>query len=363
MPTPHAELFDPVTIGEIECPNRVFMAPLTRMRARVEDDAPWALNVEYYRQRAGAGLIVSEATQVEPRGKGYPRTPGCHSPAQEAGWRLVTDAVHAAGGRILAQLWHVGPISHPDHQPGGALPVAASARDPGGTAFTADGRKPRVVPRALEADELPGIVAAYRDAAALCRRAGFDGVEIHAAHGYLLENFTRDSTNRRDDAWGGPIRNRIRLTLEVVDAAVSVWGRGRVGVRLSPVSNANGAPPDSNPQATYGAIVDALCACRIAFLHMVEGDTGVARTLDGFDFAGARRAFPGAYVANNRYDAAMAARAIREGAADAVAFGMPFISNPDLPERLRAGLEPAPVERRTIYADGAEGYTDYPRAG
>ncbi len=362
MPAHHAELFTPVSIGEIACPNRVFMAPLTRMRARVDDDAPWALNVEYYRQRAGAGLIISEATQVEPRGKGYPRTPGCHSPAQEAGWRLVTDAVHAAGGRILAQLWHVGPISHPDHQPGGALPVAASARDPGGLAFTVEGRKARVVPRALRADELPGIVSAYREAAASCLRAGFDGVEIHAAHGYLLENFTRDSTNARTDAWGGPVQNRIRLTLEVIDAAVSVWGRGRVGVRLSPVSNANGSPPDSNPQATYGAVVDARAARRIAFVHMVEGDTGVARVLDGFDFAGARRAFPGAYIANNGYDAEMAARAIREKTADAVAFGMPFIANPDLPSRLREGVALAQVVRKTIYADGAEGYTDYPAA-
>lgn len=354
------ELFTPVKIGAIECRNRVLMAPLTRCRALPENDAPHALNAEYYTQRAGAGLIISEATQVMPQGKGYQRTPGCYSPAQEAGWRAVTDSVHRAGGKIVAQLWHVGAISHPDFQPDGGLPVAPSAVNPGGSVHTPNGKQDRVTPRALSLDEIPGIIAAYRHASALCQRAGFDGVEIHGANGYLLEEFTRDSSNLRTDAYGGSIRNRIRLTLEVVDAAVSVFGRDRVGIRLSPVSNANGCKPDSNPQATYGALVQALDERRIAFIHFIEGLTGGERILDGFDFHGARRAFRGSYIANNRYTGEMAAAAIRDHHADAVAFGVPFICNPDLPERLRRGAELNPHNSKTTYGPGAAGYTDYP---
>jgi N-ethylmaleimide reductase len=354
------ELFAPIKIGAIECKNRVLMAPLTRCRALPENDAPHDLNVEYYRQRAGAGLIISEATQVLPQGKGYVRTPGVYSAAQEAGWSNITEAVHGAGGKIIAQLWHVGAISHPDFQPNGDLPVAASAQNPGGTTHTPMGKRERVTPRALRTDEIPEIVAAFRNAAALCKRAGFDGVEIHGANGYLLENFTRDSTNHRTDAYGGSIENRIRLTLEVVDAVVSVWGKDRVGIRLSPVSNANNCPRDSNPQATYGALVKALNDRRIAFIHFIEGQTGGERNLDGFDFQAARRRFSGSYIGNNRYTGAMAAEAIRAGRVDAVAFGVPFISNPDLPQRLRSGAPLNEANTKTYYGPGPVGYTDYP---
>jgi N-ethylmaleimide reductase len=354
------ELFQPIKIGAIECKNRVLMAPLTRCRALPDNDAPQELNIEYYRQRAGAGLIISEATQVLQQGKGYVRTPGVYSVEQEAGWRPITEAVHAAGGKIIAQLWHVGAISHPDYQPNGDLPVAASALNPGGTTYTHIGKRERVTPRALRTDEIPGIVAAYRHSAELCKRAGFDGVEVHGANGYLLENFTRDSTNHRTDAYGGSIENRIRLTLEVVDAAVSVWGKDRVGIRLSPVSNANNCPRDSNPQATYGALVKALSDRKIAFLHFIEGQTGGERILDGFDFEAARRNFSGTYIANNRYTGNMAAEALRAGRADAVAFGVPFISNPDLPERLRTGAPLTQANTKTYYGPGPVGYTDYP---
>jgi N-ethylmaleimide reductase len=354
------ELFSPLKIGAIVCKNRVLMAPLTRCRALPENDSPHALNIEYYRQRAGAGLIISEATQVSQQGKGYVRTPGVYSAEQEVGWRAITDAVHAAGGKMIAQLWHVGPISHPDFQPNDELPVAASAQNPGGTTHTHLGKRERVTPRALRTDEIPGIIAAYRHSAELCKRAGFDGVEIHGANGYLLENFTRDSTNHRTDAYGGSIENRIRLTLEVVDSAISVWGKDRVGIRLSPVSKANLCPPDSNPQATYGALVKALNDRKIAFIHFIEGLTGGERLLEGFDFAAARRNFSGVYIGNNRYTGTMAAEAIRSGRVDAVAFGVPFISNPDLPQRLRIGAPLHEANTQTYYGPGPIGYTDYP---
>jgi N-ethylmaleimide reductase len=358
--THHAELFTPVRIGAIDCKNRVFMAPLTRCRATPDALAPHALNATYYAQRAGAGLIVSEATQVMPEGQGYVNTPGCYSAAQEAGWRGVTDAVHAAGGRIIAQLWHVGAVSHPDLQPGNGLPVAPSVYSVGGTLYTQHGKRERVPARALEAHEIRATIAAFGHAAGVAKRAGFDGVEIHGANGYLLEQFTRDSVNHRTDEWGGALANRLRFTLEIVDACVAVLGKDRVGIRLSPVTGANNCPQDSNPQATYGAMVAALDARGIAFIHMIEGNTGVARTLEGFDFAGARRAFRGAYIANNRYSGEMASAAVRAGWADAVAFGVPFISNPDLPARLAAGAAIAPANTKTFYGPGPVGYIDYP---
>jgi N-ethylmaleimide reductase len=353
-------LFDPVSIGALRCANRIVMAPLTRCRALPDSLAPHALNAEYYAQRASAGLIVSEATQVEPRGIGYMGTPGMHSDAQREGWKLVTDAVHAAGGLIVAQLWHVGAVSHPDLQPGGELPVSASNVELSGTVHTQNGRMHRVAPRALRTDEMPGIVEAFRQASRNARDAGFDGVEIHGANGYLIEQFLRDSTNLRDDDWGGSVTNRIRLALSVVDAAVEVFGRDRVGIRLSPVSNANACPSDSNPQATYGALVDALAQRRIAFLHFIEGNTGATHFTDGFDFAGARRAFPGTCIANNKYTREMAIQAVESGAADAVAFGVPFISNPDLVRRFQLNAPLTPANTRTYYGPGPIGYTDYP---
>jgi N-ethylmaleimide reductase len=358
-----ATLFSPLRLGDIETKNRVFMAPLTRCRATPDALAPNELNATYYAQRASAGLIVSEATQIHPTGQGYTYTPGIHSAAQEAGWRLVTEAVHAKGGKIVAQLWHVGAISHPDFQPNGALPVSSSEYNPGGTTYTQHGKRERVAARALATHEVHEMIAAYKHAAEVAKRAGFDGVEIHSANGYLLEQFIRDSINKRSDEFGGSIENRIRFTLAAVDAAVSVFGVGRVGIRLSPVSAANIGMRDSNTQATYGALVDALAVRKAAYVHFIEGNTGGARDLGGFDFVAAKKRLTDAgvaYVANNKYDRAMAVHAVESGAADAVAFGVPFISNPDLPERLSRDAPLTPANPKTFYTQGAEGYTDYP---
>lgn len=354
------KLLTPVRVGAIDCSNRVFMAPLTRCRSTPGTDAPNALNVEYYTQRASAGLIVSEATQISPQGKGYMGAPGIYTKEQEAGWRAITDAVHQAGGKIVAQLWHVGRISHPDLQPGGALPVAPSAINAGLNTTTPNGKMAQVTPRALETHEIPGIVADYRHAAQTAKNAGFDGVEIHAANGYLLEQFLRDSTNQRSDEYGGSIANRLKFTLAAVDAAIEVFGADRVGIRLSPVSLANNIPLDSDTNAVYGALVDALAARKIAFIHFIEGNTQVEHYQNGFDFAMARQRFGGAYIANNGYSRAMALDVLARGAADAVAFGRPFIANPDLPKRLALDAPLNEVNYKTLYKAGAEGYTDYP---
>jgi N-ethylmaleimide reductase len=357
-------LFSPIRVGAIDAKNRVFMAPLTRCRATPGTDAPNAMIAEYYGQRASAGIIVSEATQVLATGKGYVGTPGIYSPEQEAGWKLVTAAVHAKGGKIVAQLWHVGAISHPDLQPDHALPVTASTGyNPGGTIYTQNGKTERVAARGLETTEVKAYIAAYKHSAEVAKRAGFDGVEIHSANGYLLEQFIRDSSNKRIDDYGGSIENRIRFTLEVVDAAISVWGKERVGIRLSPVTAANNAQQDSHPQATYGALVEALAKRGIAFVHFIEGNTGSARDLTGFDFAAAKKTLTAhgvAYVANNKYDRAMAIDAIASGAADAIAFGVPFLANPDLPERLKRDAPLNAANPKTFYSEGPEGYTDYP---
>jgi N-ethylmaleimide reductase len=357
---PPEKLFTPVRIGAMECANRVFMAPLTRCRATPGDDAPHGLNALYYAQRASAGLIVSEATQIVAQGKGYMGTPGMYSAEQEAGWRLVTEAVHAKGGKIVAQLWHVGAVSHPDLQPEGAQPVSASVYTSVGVTTTQHGKRDRVPARALHTHEVKAIVEAYRASAQMAKRAGFDGVEIHSANGYLLEQFIRDSVNKRTDEYGGSIASRIRFTLEAVDAAISVFGKDRVGIRLSPVTNANACPQDSNPQATYGALVQALDARGIAYLHFIEGDTGRERALDGFDFAWARKSFRGAYIANNKYTREMAVDAVQENRADAVAFGVPFLANPDLPKRLQLNAPLNAANPKTFYVWGEQGYTDYP---
>lgn len=357
-------LFSPIRVGAIEAKNRIFMAPLTRCRATPGTDAPNAMIAEYYAQRASAGIIVSEATQVLPTGKGYVGTPGIYSAEQEAGWKLATAAVHAKGGKIVAQLWHVGAISHPDLQPDHALPVTASTGfNPGGTLYTQNGKTERVAARGLETLEVKEYIAAYRHSSEVAKRAGFDGVEIHSANGYLLEQFIRDSSNKRSDEFGGSIENRIRFTLDVVDGAISVWGKERVGIRLSPVTAANHATPDSNTQATYGALVEALAKRGIAFVHFIEGNTGGARDLTGFDFSWAKKTLTAAgvtYVANNKYDRAMAMDAVAHSAADAVAFGVPFIANPDLPERLSQHTAMNAANPKTFYSAGPEGYTDYP---
>lgn len=369
-PLPHAlaqsldadslKLFQPGRIGDIEIANRVVMAPLTRCRAdEAAGDIPGsALNVEYYRQRSNAGLIISEGTQVSPLGKGYMATPGIYSEAQVEGWKPITQAVHAAGSKIVAQIWHVGRITHPDLT-GGAQPVAPSAIAPQVVAYTRNGKVEAPVPHALTLDEIAEVVAQFRRAAANAIRAGFDGVEIHGANGYLVDQFLRDGANQRTDAYGGSIENRCRFALEVVDAVVAEIGAGRVGIRLSPVTPANDLS-DSHPQALFGHLVEQLDQRGIAFLHFVEGATGGPRDLPGFDYAGARQAFKGIYIANNGYDRQMAIDAVESGRADAVAFGRQYIANPDLVQRLKQGAALNQPDPQTFYTPGPVGYTDYP---
>jgi N-ethylmaleimide reductase len=367
------DLFSPFRLGALDLPNRIVMAPMTRNRAG-PGNAPTALNATYYAQRAGAGLIVSEASQVSPQGLGYPGTPGIHSDEQIAGWQRVTDAVHAAGGRIVLQLWHVGRISHPALQPDGALPVAPSAIAPAGQAWTLDGMKPYVTPRALEAAELPGIVAQFRQGAANAKAAGFDGVEVHAANGYLLDQFLRDQTNRRTDRYGGKnAENRTRLLIEVTEAVAGVWGGERVGVHLSP-SNPFNDIADSDPERTFAVVVRALDRLGLSYLHLVEPGppeptpaspspaTDAAKT-PPLDAAFFRPLWRGMLIANKGYDLNRADAVLQSGAADLVSFATLFIANPDLPERLCRGGPFNTAERKTFYGGSAAGYTDYPPLG
>jgi N-ethylmaleimide reductase len=357
-----ADLFTPLTAGPFELPHRVVMAPMTRNRAG-EGNAPHALNATYYQQRSDAALIITEATQMCPEGMGYPGTPGIHSDAQIDGWREVTDAVHEAGGRIILQMWHVGRISHPDLQPDGKDPVAPSALRPAGEAMTLSGMKPFVTPRALETDEIPGLVEQYRTAAKNADMAGFDGIEVHGANGYLLDQFTRDSTNTRDDAYGGSIENRCRFPLAVTDAIVDVWGADRVGYRISPFQPYNDIS-DSDPAATFSYLATELAKRDLLYLHMVEmGDPA-----EGDDFVSARDPlfaqlrdiWPNTLITNGGYDRAKADAVIGAGLADMVAFGAPYLSNPDLPERLLQGAAYNEPDRATFYGGSAKGYTDYP---
>lgn len=356
-------LFDPLPIGRIALANRAVMAPLTRNRAS-PGQVPNALMATYYRQRAhpqhGAGLIITEATQISPMGQGYRDTPGIHSPEQVAGWRGVTEAVHAAGGRIVLQLWHVGRISHSSLLPGGAAPVSSTARAAAVNTLGAEGRVPCSVPRALETDEIPAIVADYAQAARNAVAAGFDGVEVHGANGYLIDQFLRDSINDRHDRYGGPIANRARFLVEVMQAVVAAIGADRTGLRLSPVTPSNDAGPDSNPQALMAHVMRELAPLSLAFVHVVEGATGGARDVAPFDYAALRAGFGGAWIVNNGYDRALALDAVASGRADAVAFGKPFIANPDLTRRLRENLPLTPHDTKTFYGGGAVGYTDYP---
>jgi N-ethylmaleimide reductase len=354
-----ATLFDPVRVGEIDLANRVVMAPLTRNRAAA-GQVPSELAVEYYRQRAGAGLIISEATQVCPEGQGYLDTPGIHSAEQVAGWRRVTDAVHAVDGRIVAQLWHVGRISHVSLQPGGKAPVSSTARRAETKTLTAEGWEPVSAPRALRTEEIAAVVASYRHAARCAIHAGFDGVEVHGANGYLIEQFLRDSINDRTDAYGGSIENRVRLLVEVMRAIVEQIGGGRTGLRLSPVTPANDAGQDSDAQALYEHAVAQLAPLKLAFLEVVEGATGGARDFAPFDYAALRRRFDGAWMVNNGYQRNTAIEAVASGAADLVSFGRAFIGNPDLVRRLREDAPLAAFDKKTLYRGGAKGYTDYP---
>ncbi|EQD63908.1 NADH:flavin oxidoreductase/NADH oxidase [mine drainage metagenome] len=350
-------MFSPLRIGAIAVANRIVMAPLTRNRAAA-GNVPSPLAATYYAQRASAGLLIAEATQICPEGQGYMATPGIHTPAQIAGWKIVTDAVHAAGGRIVLQLWHVGRISHTSLQPGGVAPVAPSAIAAKAKTVTAEGVVDVSAPRALRLDEMPALIGTYRVAARNAISAGFDGVEVHAANGYLIDQFLRDGSNHRKDAYGGSIENRARLLIEVTAAVAEAIGADRVGVRISPVSPFNDMS-DSAPQPLFEHAVEQLDALRIAYIHVIEGETGGRRDLD-FDFAALRRRFRGMWMVNNSYDRASAAAAINTGAADLVAFGRLFIANPDLVRRLRENAPLNALDASTLYGGDAHGYTDYP---
>lgn len=352
-----SDLFSPVKLGSIAMSNRIVMAPLTRNRASMEG-VPQDINVTYYEQRASAGLIITEATPISPMGHGYPLLPGIYTDAQIAGWKKVTDAVHAKGGKIVIQLWHVGRISHPTLL-NGATPVAPSAIKPAGKAFTFEGLVDYVTPRALEANELPGIVVDYVQAAKNALKAGFDGVEIHSANGYLLDQFLRDGSNQRTDSYGGSIENRARLLMEVTKAVVDAIGSDKVGLRLSPVNPFNDMK-DSNPQAVFNYVTEQLNQFNLAYLHVVEGGIHGGGVADPFDFAAMRKLCKSPYMANLSYDKARGNAAIASGHADAVAYGVPFISNPDLVERFRQDAPLNEADSSSFYGGTEKGYIDYP---
>ena len=346
-----AALFDPLHVGELRLPNRIVMAPLTRCRASA-GRVPNAMMAEYYRQRASAGLILSEATSVRDDGVGYPDTPGIWSDEQVEGWKGITTAVHAAGGRIMLQLWHVGRVSDPSYL-GGRLPIAPSAVRPAGHVSLVRPMKDFETPRALARDEIPGVVAAYRKGAENAQAAGFDGVEIHGANGYLLDQFLQDKTNRRDDDYGGSIENRARLMLEVTDACIDVWGAGRVGMHLAPRRDSHDMG-DSDPAATFAYVARELGRRSVAFI--------CAREAEGEDSLGThlKAAFGGVYIDNERFSKADAERVLASGEADAVAFGKLYIANPDLVRRFRTDADLNAPRPELFYAPGPEGYTDYP---
>lgn len=356
------ELFTPIQLGTLALPNRIVMAPLTRNRADT-NNVPTDLNAHYYRQRASAGLIISEATQISPQGVGYPLTPGIHNDEQVEGWRQVVDTVHAAGGRMFLQLWHVGRISHPSLQPNGAQPVAPSAIRPAGEAVTCEGMKPFETPRALEPDEIPGIVEQYRLAAENARRAGFDGVEIHNANGYLLDQFLRDGTNKRSDAYGGSLENRARLSFEVLEAILNVWPADRVGIRVSPSGVFNDMS-DSDPRRTFGYFADRLNQYDLAYLHIVEPEE--ADRAAGATLVPAREFRPlyhGRIIACGGYDRDGGNRAVARGESDLIAFGKKFIANPDLPRRLWLNAPLNEPDPASFYGGDEGGYVDYPTLG
>jgi N-ethylmaleimide reductase len=354
-----SDLFSPFRMGDIELKNRIVMAPLTRNRATPGLDAPNDLNVEYYRQRASAGLIVSEASQISQQGQGYLWTPGVYTDAQVEGWRKITDAVHEAGGKIVIQLWHVGRVSHTSLQPGGQAPVAPSAIVARTKTFVEGGFADTSAPRALDLSEIPGIIADYAHAAENAKRAGFDGVELHGANGYLIDQFLKDGANHRADAYGGSVENRMRFALEAVDAVLSVWPASRVGIRLSPVSPANDAV-DSAPEKVFFPLVRELDKRGLAFIHVIEGSTGMTRDNAPFDYEGLRKSFRGAYMANNGYTRELALEAVGADRVDLVSFGKAFIANPDLVERLRRDAPLNPLDKKTLYGGDDHGYTDYP---
>ena len=359
MSTP--KLLEPFKLGPITLPNRFAMAPLTRNRA-LEGLVPNPLAVEYYGQRASAGLLITEATQVSQQGQGYQDTPGIYSKEQIAGWRKVTERVHAQGGHIFLQLWHVGRISHTSLQPNGGAPVAPSAIVAKTKTFVGGSFADVSEPRALELSEIPGIIDSFKKGAANAIAAGFDGVEVHGANGYLLDQFAKDGTNKRTDAYGGSIENRARLMLEVAKVVTAEAGAERTGIRISPVTPANDVS-DSNPQPLFDYIVDHLNAQKLVYIHVIEGATGGPRDIAPFDYGSLRKRFKGAYIANNGYDFALAAKVLAANEADLIAFGKPFIANPDLVERLKSGAPLNTPDKATFYGGGAKGYTDYPVLG
>lgn len=353
-------LLQPVKLGRYELKNRMVMAPLTRSRADNPNHAPTDLHVEYYTQRASAGLIVTEATQISPQGVGYIHTPGIHSATQIAGWHKVTTAVHAAGGMIFSQIWHVGRVSHPDFH-NGDLPVAPSAINPEGESFTPQGRKKTVTPRALELSEIDEIVDDYVQAAKNAMKAGFDGVEIHGANGYLVNQFLVDSANHRSDGYGGSITNRARFLFEILDGVTQAIGPGRVGLRLSPSGLMN-LKPDSNSRALYEYVITRLNDYGLAYLHLVEPDASVAGIPNMVQHVAEhfRPFFDGPLITNNGYDRERGNAVIAAGHADLVAYGKPFIANPDLPTRFRVDAPLNAADQETFYQGGSRGYIDYP---
>lgn len=355
-------LLSPFKLGACELSNRMLLAPLTRCRAGV-GYVPQEMNAVYYAQRATAGLIITEATQVSPFGIGYPNTPGIHAPEQVEGWKRVTQAVHAKGGQIFLQLWHAGRASHPSLQPNGEIPVAPSAIKPEGMAATPQGEKPYVTPRALDIQEIPEIIEQFRQGAKNALEAGFDGVEIHSANGYLLDEFLQDNSNRRIDRYGGSVENRARLLLEVTQAVKSVWGAGRVGVRLSPGSSFNDMH-DSNPAATFDYVANALNQFALAYLHIIEprikGNITIEDDVTPLGARHFRSIYKGTLVTAGGYTGETGEAILKEGYADLVAYGRLFLANPDLPTRFATNALLNKYDRSTFYSSGEKGYIDYP---
>jgi N-ethylmaleimide reductase len=361
MSTKQPDLFSPLRLGSLDCKNRVAMAPLTRSRAS-PGNVPNSLNALYYAQRASAGLIISEATQISPEGQGYISTPGIHSAQQIEGWKIVTKAVHVAGGCIVLQLWHVGRISHPSFQPNGELPIAPSAIKPNAQAYTQQGFEPVPTPRALETREIPGVIQQFAKATQNAMEAGFDGVEVHAANGYLIDQFLQDNSNHRTDQYGGSIENRARLLLEVVAALVSVWGDGRVAVRIGPAGKWNDMN-DSDPNMLFTFVAEQLNRFNLAYLHIIEprvkGNIVVAEGQGAIASEQLREVFKGNIVAAGGFEPDTAEAIVEADNAEAVAFGRHFISNPDLPLRIQESLPLIPYDRDTFYTFDARGYIDY----
>ncbi|MFV2058429.1 MAG: alkene reductase [Thiohalomonadales bacterium] len=349
-------LFSRTQFGDLDITNRIVMAPLTRNRA-AKGNVPQEMNVEYYKQRASAGLIITEATQISPQGVGYSGTPGIHSKEQIVGWQKVTAAVHQQNGKIFQQLWHVGRISHPSLQPAGEIPVAPSAIKPSGEAITLEGPQAYVEPHALSTAEIKDIVAQYGLAAKNAYAAGFDGIEIHAANGYLIDQFIRDGSNVRNDEYGGSLQNRTRFLIEVVQAALKTWPATRIGVRISPENGFNDMH-DSNAETTFLYVAQKLAEFGLAYLHVLEGDMlGGTRKVD---YRAIKNKFAGHYMANMGYTLARGNAAIANGDADSIAFGSLYIANPDLVERFKTGAELNTPDQSTFYGGDTHGYTDYP---